>query len=378
MVYVILPIDSKALPSFLYTGVAPAMSRFAVSPADGADRAFVSCGNELIGPFDIVGKGSGTVSCKISEPIRRMQHQPVDVPTRIADSMASKLLGGAEAIPKYEGVTGDSVADGLLASAEDGIIRFESDNWDVVRHYSDVLDKAGISHSLASSSEISVDDKGLCGRCASIPEDLRVSDDGFMSGFLATKVRSGRIYGCPDWAKRAFGSRVLVASDPYGNPAVSKMSSSIYPFGILVAEGVDSAEDKVPESFRFAAAETVYVTALDLSGYKATRIWGDSLTSMYKAERSGESYKVIIMRKLCDESVSQLRNRPCYFDAVAVALDPGIMAAPYGKVKPLLDVKGFDWSVADGIFSEEDACGPRISGPVLEEAEHFLRIIWDS
>ncbi len=378
MVYVILPINSKALTSFLYTGLAPVMSPFAMSPADGAGHALISCGGELIGPFEIVGKGSGTVSCRISEPIRRIPHPPVDIPTRIADSMASKILESADKIPEYVGITGSSVADGLLASAEGGTIRFASDSWDVVRHYSALLDDAGIPHSMASSSEITVSDRDLCARCAAIPADSRISDDGFMSGFLAPKVRSGRVYGCPEWAKLAFGSRVLVAADPYGNPAVSLMCSSTYPFGVLAAEAAGGGDKGVPESFRFAAAETVYVTALELSGYKVSRIWGDSLSGMFRAERGDGSFRVAVMRRLCDETMSQLRNRQSDGNLVAVSLDPRIMAAPYGKIKPLLGVKGFDWQVADGIFSGGEECGPKISGPVLEEAERFLRIIWDS
>ena len=378
MVSVILPLSTKMLSSFLFTGNVPVISRFASSPAEGARNAFISCGEELMGPFEICGTDSGSVFCRISEPVRRIPYRRTDIPTRISDSMASKLLSGAEKIPPYAGVTGSSEADGLLASAEGGTIRFVSENWDVVRHCASVLGEAGVSFSMASASEISVGDAELCSRCAAIPEASRISDDGFMSGFLAPRVRSGRIYGCPEWARGACGGKVLVASDRYGNPAVSAMSSGVYPFGILAAEPSGGAGEGVPESFMFAAAETVYRTALEFSGYEVSCIWEDSLSEMLSAVRGGSRFKVIVLRRLCDSSVSQLRNHACGRDAAVVALDPRIREAPFLKVEPLLGVKGFDWAVAEGMFAGPGECGPEICKPALEEAERFLGIIWGS
>ncbi|MBO4348606.1 MAG: hypothetical protein J5812_03415 [Candidatus Methanomethylophilaceae archaeon] len=376
MVSVILPLDPRSLSSFLSSGVVPIRSRFAAPVVDGADKAFVCCGEEAMGPFEIVSRRQGALVCRVSEPVRKAQYRKIDVPMRLSDSAVSRIFSNGEAAPEYASVTGDSRIDGLLASSEDGVVMFASDSWDVIQGFTSLLEGKGISYSMRSASELAVDDKGLCERCRSIPVESRMAEDGFMCGFLAPKVDAGRVPGCPGWAVENVGGRVLVAKDRYGNPVISSMSAHIPPFDSLCTAAAGESSGGVPEGFRFAAAESVFVSALDMSGYSVERVWSDSLCSMFEAESMGSRLEIVAMQELCDSVVSQLKDHPVSERAIVVTLSCGIRAAPYSKVMPLLGVRGFDWSCTEGLFSDPEETGLELSGPVKDEMERALEVIW--
>jgi hypothetical protein len=43
---------------------------------------------------------------------------------------------------------------------------------------------------------------------------------------------------------------------------------------------------------------------------------------------------------------------------------------------PLLGVRGFDWSCTEGLFSDPEETGLELSGPVKDEMERALEVIW--
>ncbi|MBR6204359.1 MAG: hypothetical protein IKQ60_04790 [Candidatus Methanomethylophilaceae archaeon] len=355
--------------------MAPIRSRFAGTVADGVDKAYACCGADVIGPFDVVGRRNGALVCRISEPVRKAAYRKVEVPTRMSDAAVSRIFSGCDKAPRYSGVTGDSRADGLLASSVDGVVSFASDSWDVIQGFTSILAERGIPYSMRSSSELAIEDLALCERCKAIPVDTRVAEDGFMCGYLAPMVKSGRVPGCPDWAIEGLGGRVVVAKDRFGNPMVSPMCAGTHPFDLLCpAEG--AADVGIAEGFRFAAAESVFVSALDLSGYSVSRIWSDSLCSMFSASRKGSRMDLVVMHELCDSAVSQLKGHAVPEGAAVVTLSRGIRAARYSKVMPLLDVRGLDWSCTDSLFSEPDSPRLDLSAPVKDEMERALDIIW--
>ncbi len=376
MVSVILPLDSRSFSSFLSTGVVPVRSRFAGTVADGVDTALVCCGEEAIGPFEVIDRRQGALVCRVSEPVRKAAYRKIDVPMRVSDASVERIFSGCEAAPEYVSVTGDSVVDGLLASSADGVVAFVSENWDVIQGFASMLKAKGIQYSMRSASEMAIDDEALCERCRSIPVESRMAEDGFMRGFLAPKVDAGRVPGCPDWAVESLGGRVIVAKDRYGNPVISPMSAHIPPFDSLCVAKEDEAREGVPGGFRFAAAESVFVSALDMSGYAVERVWSDSLCSMFEASSDGPGLEIVAMQELCDSAVSQLKDHPVPEGAVVVTLSSGIRAAPYSKVMPLLGVRGFDWSCTEGLFSDPEESGLDLSAPVKEEMERALEVIW--
>ncbi len=376
MVSVILPLDGRSFSSFLSNGLVPVRSRFAGSVSDGVGSVLVCCGEDVIGPFEVVGRRQGVLECRVSEPVRKVPYRKVEVPMRVSDSAVSKILSGCDPAPEYVSVTGDSRLDGLLASSEGGTIVFASENWDVIQGFGSLLESKGVSYSMRSASEMAVDDRSLCDRCKAIPVESRVAEDGFMCGFLAPKVDSGRVPGCPGWAVESLGGRIIVAKDRYGNPVISPMCTHIPPFDSLCTKAADVSKEGIPEGFRFAAAESVFVSALDMSGYYVERIWSDSLCSMFKATAGGSSLEIVAMQELCDSAVSQLKDHPVPEGAIVATLSSGIRAALYSKVMPLLGVRGFDWSCTEGLFSDPADSGLELSAPVKEEMERALEIIW--
>jgi len=376
MVTVILPLDSRSLSAFLSTGVAPVRSRFAGSVIDGAEKVLVCCEGDAIGPFDVVGKKQGALVCRVFDPVRRVAYRRIDVPMRVSDASVSKIFAGCEEGPEYSSVTGDSRLDGLLAASKDGVVTFASENWDVIQEFTALLAEKGISYSMRSASELVVDDPGLCERCRSIPEETRIPEDGFMCGFLAPMVDSGRVPRCPEWAVEKLGGKVIVAKDRYGNPVISPMSAHIHPFDSLCVKKDEDVHGGVPEGFRFAAAESVFISALELSGYSLERVWSDSLCSMFEATGGEGALDIVVMQELCDSSVSQLKDHPVPDGAIVATLSSGIRAAPYSKVMPLLGVRGFDWSCTEGLFAVPVESGLELSAPVKEEMERALEVIW--
>ena len=103
MVSVILPLDPRSLSSFLSSGVVPIRSRFAAPVVDGADKAFVCCGEEAMGPFEIVGRRQGALICRVSEPVRKAPYRKIDVPMRLSDSAVSRIFSSGEAVPEQSG-----------------------------------------------------------------------------------------------------------------------------------------------------------------------------------------------------------------------------------------------------------------------------------
>jgi len=376
MVTVILPLDSRSLSVFLSTGVAPVRSRFPGSVIDGAEKVLVSCDGEAIGPFDVVGKKQGALVCRVFDTVRKAPYRKVEVPMRVSDSSVSRIFSGCEDAPGYASVTGDSRLDGLLASSKDGIVAFASENWDVIQEFTALLAEKGIQYSMRSASELAVEDLALCEKCRSIPVESRLSEDGFMCGFLAPLVYDGRVPKCPGWAVEKLEGRVIVAKDRYGNPVISPMSAHIHPFDSLCTSKNEESRGGVPDGFRFAAAESVFISALELSGYSLVNVWSDSQCSMFKATNGERTLDTVVMQELCDSSVSQLKDHPVPEGAVAVTLSKGIRAAPYSKVMPLQGVRGFDWSCTEGLFSDPAESGLELSAPVKEEMERALEVIW--
>ncbi len=372
MVYVIIPAEGGLLSSFLFKGSMGAKPRGGSSVYDGASGLFVYSGGRVVGPFSILSVSDGTVRCGVSEPVRSVPHDEVRIPTRISDSMADRLLSSAPLPSGYVPITGDASVDGLLASAVDGRIRFASEDWDVMSHYTSLLSGLGIPFTMTSPFEIRVDDSGLCSRCAAVPVPSRVSDDRFMSGFLAPRTSSGRVFGCPDWAVEAFGSRVVVTRDPYGNPSVSPMSSGVFPFDRIGAARSRDDTPRVPESFAFAAAEAVFLSALESGGYEVDGVWQDSLCSMCEASKGDLALTLVLVPRLSDETVFQMRDHVIPDSATVVALGRRIRSAPMERVRPFLSAKGIDWSCVSAISGP----GPEIPPQVAEEAERCLGAVW--
>ena len=242
----------------------------------------------------------------------------------------------------------------------------------MLSHYTSLLSSLGIRYSMTSPFEIRVDDAGLCSRCAGIPVSSRTSDDGFMSGFLAPRTSSGRVFGCPEWAVESFGGRVVVSRDDYGNPAVSPMSSTVFPFDSIGVQHSREMTSGVPESFAFAAAEAVFMSALESGGYEASYVWQDSLCSMCEASREGETLTLVLVPRLSDEVVFQMRDHGIPDSASVVSLGRKIHSAPLEKVRPFLGAKGIDWSCVSAISGP----GPDIPPRVAEEAERCLGAVW--
>ncbi len=335
----------------------------------------VSCEGEAVGPFEVVGARQGALECRVSEPVRRSSYRKVDVPTRISDASVGRIFSDWKA-PAYETVTGDSRLDGLLAASEGGVVSFASEAWDVIQGFTSLLGERGIQYSMRSASELAIEDGGLCDRCRAIPVEARMAEDGFMCGFLAPLADSGRVPGCPDWAVEEFGGRVIVARDRYGNPVVSPMCCGIPPFDVLCGRAGGGAPGGILERFSFTAAESVFVSALELSGYAVDRAWSDGLCSMFRASKGGSSLDVVVTQELSDLAVSQLKCHPVPDGALVSTLSSRIRVAPYSKVRPLLDVRGFDWSCTEGLFSEPAGSGLALSAPVMEEMERALEVIW--
>lgn len=372
MVYLIIPAEDGILSSFLYKGRIQTRSRQSSTVYEDVSGVFLYSDGRLVGPFDMVSNDGGSASFSISEPVRSVPYQPVRTPTRIPDALASRLLSSAEPALEYVSVTGDGFADGLLASAEDGRIRFVSEDWDVMSRCTSVLSSLRIPFSMTSPFEILVDDEALCSKCAAIPVPSRVPNDEFMSGFLAPRTSAGRVLRCPEWAVEAYGGKVIVARDPYGNPTVSPMSSDIFPFD-RIGRPEDRADAlRVPESFAFAAAEAIYMSALESGGYAVSRIWSDSLCSMCQASKDGDSLTLVLIPRLCDEAAFQMRDHDIPGSARVVALGRKIRSAPMERVKPFLSARGIDWTCVSALSDP----GPDVTERVAAEAERCLGAVW--
>ena len=372
MVYLVIPAEDGILTSFLYKGRIQDRSQQPSTVYDGVSKILLYSDGRVVGPFDLVSDDGGSVSCGISEPVLSVPHGPVRVPMRISDTMASRLLSSAKPAPGYVPVTGDSFADGLLASAEDGRIRFVSEDWDVMSRCTSVLSGLKIPFSMTSPFEIHIDDEDLCSKCAAIPVPSRIPDDGFMSGFLAPRTSAGRVLRCPDWAVEAYGGKVIVARDPYGNPTVSPMCSKTFPFDrIGRPEGRADAQG-VPESFAFAAAEAIYLSALESGGYAVSRVWSDSMCSMCRASKDGSALTLVLIPRLCDEAAFQMRDHDIPESARVVALGRKVRSAPMERVKPFLSARGIDWKCVSALSDP----GPDVTERVAAEAERCLGAVW--
>ena len=330
----------------------------------------------MIGPFDVVGKRRGSLVCKVSGPVRKARHRRIDIPMRVPDATIDRLFADCDPAPKHVPVAGDSRLDGLLASASDGVVAFASENWDVIQEFVSLLTDNGIPHSMRSASELVIEDKALCGRCAAIPVDERIPDDGFMCGFLSPMIDSGRVPGCPDWAVESTGGRVIVAKDRYGNPMISPMCAHLHPFELLCVPKDAGKAGGVPQEFMFAAAESVFASSLDLSGYSVDRIWSDGCCCMLRASSGGSSTDLVVTSDISEAVMSQLKCHPVPAGALVVALSKGIRVAPYSKITPFHGVKGLDWSCTEKLFSDPASSGLELSAPIRAETERALAIIW--